>query len=105
MLLAPKDRAGQALLVVVDARGACCAVDGWEARIGHVALPAADGPERVARGDLPAGGDAAREGLHLRGHVGAELVRVEPLGWRGEGVAIVSHIIQPAYVNGEEDGT
>ena len=33
----------------------------------------------LARGDLPFGGDAAREGLHLRGHVGAELVggRVE----------------------------
>ena len=63
----------------------------WGARVRVRERLAAGRAKRVARGDLPRG-DAAREGLHLRGHVVAELVRV-----KGE---VGGHLIQVAQLGG-----
>ena len=71
-----RDRACDVLVDVGNVRHARPSVHGRVAPVDHVALPAAHGANRVACGHCP-GGDAAREGLDLRGQVGAELVRVE----------------------------
>ena len=70
-----RDRAREALATVVDARDARVA----RPRESRVLDPPAHRPDRVARGDLPAGGDLAREGLELRRDIQAELVRVQVL--------------------------
>ena len=76
-----RDRAREALATVVDARDARVA----RPRESRVLDPPAHRPDRVARGDRPAGGDLAREGLKLRRDIRAELVRVQVLscGKRG----------------------